>query len=225
MARYDGVANWYDGYISRDAAGFTRTVRAAVARLLGCGSGRCLDAGCGTGIHISTVQALGWSVVGVDVSGDQLRVARGRTGPRSQLVHADAATLPFVDDAFDAAYATLIHTDVEDIAGVFAEVRRVIRPGGRFVYVGTHPCFVGPFAERKPDGIHVLHPGYCDAGWRLEGPGLGPGIRSRVGVRHVPLGDLLMAVLDAGLTLSAIEEIGNPLPALLALSTTKPGPG
>src|SRR5262245_12041179 len=224
MARYDGVANWYDAYVSNDAAGFTETVGRAVARLLGQGPGRCLDAGCGTGIHISMVQALGWAVVGVDVSADQLRVARGRIGPGNQLVHADAATLPFGNDAFDAGYATLIHTDVEDIAGVFAEIRRVVRPGGRFVYVGTHPCFVGPFVERRPNGMHVLHPGYCDAGWHRDGPGLGPGIRSRVGVRHVPLGGLLMAVLDAGLSLVAAEEIGDPLPALLALSTTKPRP-
>jgi hypothetical protein len=34
-----------------------------------------------------------------------------------------------------------------------------------------------------------------------------------------------MAVLDAGLSLVAAEEIGKPLPSLLALSTTKSGPG
>ena len=221
MARYDGVASWYDAYISADAAGLTRTVGRALGRLLGQGPGPCLDAGCGTGIHISTLQALGWTVVGVDVSADQLRVARERLGPGNQLVRADAVALPFGSDAFDAGCATLIHTDVDDIAGVFAEIGRVIRPGGRFVYIGTHPCFVSPFVERTDDGGRVLHPGYRDAGWHRDGPGLGPGIRSRVGVRHVPLGDLLMAVLDAGLTLVAVEEIGSPLPELLALSAMK----
>jgi len=35
------------------------------------------------------------------------------------------------------------HTDVDDFAAVVREVARVLSPGGRFVYVGTHPCFVG----------------------------------------------------------------------------------
>ncbi len=224
MARYDGIADWYDAYISNEASSFSDAVGETLAGLLGEGPGRCLDVGCGTGIYIPSVQTLRWSVVGVDVSGDQLRVARERVGDGVELVQADGAELPFGEGAFDAAYATLIHTDVEDVAAVFREVARVLRPGGRFIYVGTHPCFVGPFIERTNDARYVLHPGYLDAGWHSDGPGLGAGVRSRVGVRHVPLADLLTAVLGAELSLAAVEEVGDELPALLALATTKPVP-
>lgn len=223
MARYDGWADSYDAYITGEASAFTETVEGTLSRLLGEGSGLCLDVGCGTGIYLATVQALGWSVVGMDLSGDQLRVARKRLGVGGLLVQADGANLPFDDDSLDAAYATLIHTDVEDVSAIFGELGRVLRPDGQLVYVGTHPCFVGPFIERTDEGLHVLYPGYRQERWHTMGPGLGTaGIRSRVGVRHVPLGELLMAVLNAGLSLVAVEEVGDELPAILALSAAKP---
>jgi hypothetical protein len=78
--------------------------------------------------------------------------------------------------------------------------------GGRLAYVGTHPCFVGPFARNPRDQPPQLHPGYRSTAWTTEGPGIGDGIRSRVGVRHVPLAELLNAFLDAGLRLVRVVE-------------------
>jgi ubiquinone/menaquinone biosynthesis C-methylase UbiE len=49
------------------------------------------------------------------------------------LVQARAEELPFGDDAFDAAFATLVFCSVESPARAFAELRRVVRPGGRVV--------------------------------------------------------------------------------------------
>ena len=115
-----------------------------------------------------------------------------------------------------------MHTDVEDIGCVFAEVARVLRPGARFAYVGTHPCFVGPFVEPAPDGSRIVHAGSQEGRWQSAGPGIGRGVRSRVGVRHVPLADLLNAVLKSGLVLTEVEEIGDELPTLLALGARKP---
>jgi hypothetical protein len=42
------------------------------------------------------------------------------------------------------------HTDVEDFATVARDVARCLCPGGRFIYVGLHPCFIGPFVNRPP---------------------------------------------------------------------------
>jgi predicted TPR repeat methyltransferase len=53
----------------------TTTATGALARLLGPGAGRCLDLGCGTGVAVPVLDGLGWRVVGVDLSRDQLRVA------------------------------------------------------------------------------------------------------------------------------------------------------
>jgi ubiquinone/menaquinone biosynthesis C-methylase UbiE len=82
----------------------------------------------------------GWRVVGVDLSGDQLRVAREQAGAMSvTLVQADAAALPFDDGSFEAVVSLMTHTDLDDPEGAFAEAARVLQSGGRFVYVGPHP--------------------------------------------------------------------------------------
>jgi hypothetical protein len=73
-ARYDGYAGWYDANLGPivDAAG-----RELLA-LLGSGPGRCLDLAGGTGVNLPRLTEADWSVVGVDLSSDQLRIARER---------------------------------------------------------------------------------------------------------------------------------------------------
>jgi SAM-dependent methyltransferase len=216
--RYDGLAEWYDDVVR--GLDVTTIATATLARLLDVGPGRCLDLGCGTGIAVPALAKLGWSVVGVDLSSDQLRVARERVGALgAQLVQADATALPFPHQSFDGVVSLLTHTDFDDPERAFTEAARVLRPGGRLVYVGPHPCFVTPFVERRPTGGHLLHPGYRQRGWKHHGPGFGQGIRPRVGVNHLPLADLIDAVLGSGLTLKRLEEPGDDdYPFLIALA-------
>src|SRR5260370_750484 len=104
-----------------------------------------------------------------------------------------------------------------------AEGFGVLRPGGKFVYVGTHPCFVSPYVERKPSAGFVLHPGYRRRGWTNTGPGFGQGIRPRVGVNHQTLADLLNAILKTGLMLKEVNEPGEEdYPILLSLAAQRP---
>ena len=106
----------------------------------------------------------------------------------------------------------------------FREVERVLVPGGRLVVITTHPCFVGPFVKMEggTSGVATIHPGYWDTERVFQGPGIGPGIRSRVGVRHVPLSELLNKLVVSELSLERVEELGKgPVPWLLALVATK----
>src|SRR5215217_3599702 len=125
-ARYDGVADWYDEHV----AWSTAAAAPLIARLAGRGSGWCLDVGCRTGIHLTALAETGWSVVGVDASADQLRVARRRAGPVvAGLVRADAARLPFRAGSCPLVVSAFTHTDVDDFTNLAREARRVLGGG------------------------------------------------------------------------------------------------
>jgi SAM-dependent methyltransferase len=219
-ARYDGQTEWYESITSAEI--FAR-LRESIVHLLGAGPGRCLDLGCGTGRSIPALAAAGWSVVGVDISADQLEAARTHARDDALLVLADAHALPFRDGEFDAAMSVLTHTDLDDVDGAFAEASRVLRRGGTFVYGGVHPCFGSPFVERGDGGAPVLRPGYRDAGWKRLPPEAGSEkIRVRVGINHVPLAGLLNAIVRSGLAIERVEEPGDADPPLfLAIRATK----
>lgn len=212
-ARYDRHADWYERSLDGPAAAHTRRVRGLLASLLGSGPGRCLDIGCGTGYHADILSGSGWAPIGVDLSRAQLEFARQRLS----VVTADVEHLPFSSSCVDAVTATHLHTDVDDWAAVCREVARVLVPGGRFVYVGAHPCFCGAFAHRRPDGEVHLYEGYTDPALRFEGPGLSPdGIRARAGQMQRTLEALITPVAESGLRLVALREDADaPTPDLV----------
>ena len=206
-ARYDGLAEWYDEHLAE----FTLAATDALERHLGAGPGSCLDLCCGTGLHLQTLTRLGWTVTGVDISADQLRLAATRADENVELVLADASSLPFDDGHFDAVVSMFTHTDVDDFAALIGEASRVLRPGGTIVYAGLHPCFVGPHSRFvAAEGVPELHPGYREARRYDQAPGISAGgLRSRVGAVHLPLEHLLGAFLENGFVLDRFEEHGE----------------
>ncbi len=219
-ARYDAVATWYSDLVSGDV----EPLRSLLRQLLGEGDGTdvCLDLGCGPGARAQALRDLGWRVVGMDLSRESLRIARG-SGRLLPVACADAARLPTAERSLDAVVSIMTHTDVDDWAAMVAEVARVLRPGGTFVHVGVHPCFVGPFAQLREDGTRVIHDGYRETRLRFDGPGIGDGVRRRVGVRHRPLADLVNPVVAAGLALVRFHEgEEGTVPGLLSFRAVMP---
>jgi SAM-dependent methyltransferase len=99
-----------------------------------------LDAGCGTGRNLGPLLAAGSRVVGLDFSLGMLRVAR-RKFPAAPLLRGDLQRdFPIEAGRFDAVLCALIGEHLDDLPSVFREIRRALRPGGRFVFSVYHPA-------------------------------------------------------------------------------------
>ncbi|MFC7175616.1 class I SAM-dependent methyltransferase [Halosegnis marinus] len=127
-------------------AGREAELRRRSVASLGLSTGeRVLDLGAGPGVNAERLgRPVGptGGVVCLDYSErmtararDRVRDAPAPTG----VVRGDAARLPFPDESFDAAYASLSLTAMPDAAGAVREVRRVLRPGGRFAVLDARP--------------------------------------------------------------------------------------
>jgi len=222
-ARYDGHADWYDETFSGHPS--TEDTR-FVSEWLGAGDGEiCLDVACGTGLFATVIIGLGYRPAGFDVSTDQLRLGRSRL---PSVAQADAKALPVREHAIRVAVGAYFHTDVEDFAAVVAETTRTLAPGGRFVYLGLHPCFIGPFIDRSaenPGSGLVLMRGYGQRGWANRGSGGGVGLWARVGGHHKTLAELLGAFTESGLCVRAVQELwggGVVVPRNIGVIADKP---
>jgi SAM-dependent methyltransferase len=116
--------------------------RPAMLHLVGDVAGlRVLDAGCGSGPLAGALSARGAVVTGFDVSEAMVDLARRRLGADADLHVADlAAPLPFGDAEFDVVAASLVLHYLQDWAGPLAELRRVLKPGGRLIVSVNHPA-------------------------------------------------------------------------------------
>ena len=122
-------------------------LREADARLLGppdaLVGARVLEVGCGAASCSRWLAAQGARPVGLDLSAGMLRHAaelNDRTGVHLPLVQAGAERLPFADGTFDAACSAFGAVPfVAEPEVVMAEVARVLRPGGRWVFAVMHP--------------------------------------------------------------------------------------
>jgi ubiquinone/menaquinone biosynthesis C-methylase UbiE len=97
-----------------------------------------LDIGCGTGNYTIAVADRNVMAIGLDQSTLMLRRARAKE-PRIDWVAGQAEALPFADGAFAGAFCTMTLHHLNDFEVVFAEIARVLRPGGRFVAFTAFP--------------------------------------------------------------------------------------
>jgi SAM-dependent methyltransferase len=97
-----------------------------------------LELGCGAGGFLAGQADRVHSVAGVDLSDIQIGLARKRLGQHiaagtAEIVHGDAAALPWPDASFTVVTCMSVFEVFPDPSGVVAEVFRVLRPGGRAV--------------------------------------------------------------------------------------------
>src|SRR5271170_6551298 len=130
--------------------------RPAILALAGDVAGRrVLDAGCGSAPVLAALRDRGAIVTGFDSSPGMLEQARQRLGDDADLHEATlGCPLPFPDGAFDDVIAALVLHYLEDWGPALAELRRVLKPGGRLIVSVDHPFVTNMMhreAGHKPD--------------------------------------------------------------------------
>ncbi|MFO8143506.1 MAG: methyltransferase domain-containing protein [Dehalococcoidales bacterium] len=99
---------------------------------------RVLDLGCSRGYYVRAMEGYTTGVVGVDISDDSLQNA-----VTSCVKYGDITRLDFPDSSFDKAYSLHTIEHLPDLEAFFAEVARVLKPGGTAVVVYPWEPFRG----------------------------------------------------------------------------------
>ena len=209
---WGAVADWYSEYLGKEDTYQSKVILPNLLRFLHAKKGeRILDLACGQGFFTREVVSLGAEVTGVDIAPELIAVAR--TQVRDADFHvASASKLSFAhDDTFDAVFCVLALQNMEDLVAVFEEVRRVLKPGGRFLFVLNHPTFRVPRRsswgwdeERRVQYRRV--DGYLSAAKILIDMHPGSKKSEHTISYHRSLQDFFKALAKAGLVASRLEE-------------------
>jgi ubiquinone/menaquinone biosynthesis C-methylase UbiE len=115
-------------------------------------AGATIEIGAGTGLNLSHFPAAVTRLCLVEPDPDMRRRLRRRVGARDdvEIVDARAEALPFPDESFDTAVVTFALCSVADPDAALGEIARVLRPGGRLLFL-EHVRDTDPAIARKQD--------------------------------------------------------------------------
>ena len=175
------------------------------------------DIGCGEGYCARVLNDSGAAKIdGIDISGQMVDAARhaAAENPRMSFQVANAVKIPFADNKYDIAIGVFVYNylSIEQTYASFAEVFRILKPTGRFIFCVPHPAF--PFIRKersKPFYFNFDHGGYFSNRnkvsegkiWRLDG------VELPVEMQHKLFSDYIDALNAAGFCkMPKIQELG-----------------
>jgi malonyl-CoA O-methyltransferase len=193
---------------------------------------RVLDAGCGTGVDVEALlrRFRKARVLALDFALPMLQRARRRGGWRRRPIClcGDLEHLPLAAGSLDLVYSNLALQWANDLKQAFAEARRVLRPGGLFLFSSFGPDTLKELRSAWAEADGVLGDGALADGAQLHGKG------------HVSpfpdmhdVGDLLLAarfadpVMDAELltlTYARVDDLMRDLKAIGARNASRTRP-
>ena len=176
-----------------------------------------LDAGCGDGYLSRKLARLGASVTGVELSQKMLGFAT-EAQKKSPLAisyhHANCSSMPFLSaSAFDVVVTNNVIQDMADYQGAFREFSRLLKPGGTYLHIENHPCFMTPVwgwvrddkgerLHRKVDYYFKRGPFLCPWGQRS---GMQPSV-----YWHRTLGDIINELISCEFRINRVIEPEAP---------------
>ena len=156
MSVYGRIFAWgYDRFQARMEQEFFGQIR---REMLAGASGRVVEIGAGTGANLEHYPRTVEELVCTEPEEPMARRLREKAGGSSlpvRVVEAPAERLPFDDDSFDTAVAALVLCTVTDPHAALGEIARVLKPGGRFIFM-EHVRAEDPGLARWQDRLHPL---------------------------------------------------------------------
>lgn len=146
----------YDRQLAKVEKAGLQAIREA---LLAGASGRVLEVGGGTGANLPYYGPGVGSLTLTEPEPAMLRRLERRVheqAPETKVIQAPAEDLPFDDDSFDVAVSTLVLCGVDDQSLALTELRRVLRPGGRLIFI-EHVRSDEPGLARWQDRLNGLN--------------------------------------------------------------------
>jgi ubiquinone/menaquinone biosynthesis C-methylase UbiE len=143
----------YDFFVARSERGGLRELR---REALSEASGRTLEIGAGTGLNHDLYPEAVTELVLTEPfppMASQLREKAARLSRQVEVVEASADSLPFQDASFDTVALTLVLCTVPEPDRALAEIARVLKPGGRFLFL-EHVRSEDPALARWQDRLH-----------------------------------------------------------------------
>ena len=165
--------------------------------------GRVLEIGPGTGLNLAYYPA-GITWVGVEPNPHlhaHIRRHAARAGITASVVDGVAGRLPAADASVDVVVSTLVLCSVPDVEQALAEVRRVLKPGGRFVFIEHIAAPAGTALRRLQRGIRPL--------WRVAADGCRPDRPTDRLLEQAGFGELQMTHFEAPLPVVRPHIIGT----------------
>jgi ubiquinone/menaquinone biosynthesis C-methylase UbiE len=145
----------YDSFQAGMERNFLGDVR---RRLLADARGRVVEIGSGTGVNIQHYPRSVEELVCTEPEEPMARRLEKKAAESDlnvTVVHAPAERLPFADDSFDTAVTTLVLCTVDDPPASLAELARVLKPGGRLIFL-EHVRAQDPKLAKWQDRLHPL---------------------------------------------------------------------
>ena len=146
----------YDRQMAKTESAGLRALR---ERLLAGASGDVLEIGGGTGANLPCYGPAVGSLTITEPQPSMLRHLERNvraSRPDAKVLRAPAEDLPFEDDSFDVAVSTLVLCGVDDQPRALRELRRVLRPGGRLLFI-EHVRSDDPGTARLQDRMNWLN--------------------------------------------------------------------
>ena len=167
-----------------------------------------IELGCGTGYVSAWLARRGARPVGIDNSAEQLATAarlQEQHGLSFPLIHGDAEHIPLPDASFDLAISEYGASIWCDPYGWLPEAARLLRPGGRLVFLANHVLFMLCIPDDEDDfpaGDRLLRPYF--GMHRFEWP-------DDDSVEfHLPHGELIALLRSSGFEIDELLEVRPP---------------